>query len=234
MTARDTPLSPGEPADAPQREHSFLFADLAGYTALTEAHGDEQAAELSEAFTRVVRRLLPADRADVVKTIGDAVMIRIDGAAEAIRLGLSIVAEVEQQPDFPTARVGMHTGPAVQRSGDWFGATVNVAARVAGAAGGGEVVLTDTTRESATSLDDVDLERHGEARFRNVGEPVLLFRAVRVGDTRGRLVIDPVCRMVISPGQAAGRLVHGGIAYRFCSLACVTAFAQAPERYTAR
>jgi adenylate cyclase len=96
---------------------TFLFADLSGFTALTEAHGDEQAADLVAGFCVAVRRLLAAHQAQEVKTIGDALMLRTGDAAAAIRLGLCIVHDVGAQHGFPLVRVGMHTGPAVERRG---------------------------------------------------------------------------------------------------------------------
>ena len=73
---------------------TFLFADLSGFTALTEAHGDEQAADLVGGFCVGVRRLLAAHQAQEVKSIGDALMLRSADAAAAIRLGLCIVHDV--------------------------------------------------------------------------------------------------------------------------------------------
>src|SRR5919108_1491154 len=136
---------------------TFLFADLSGFTALTEAHGDEQAADLVGGFCVAVRRLLADHQAHEVKTIGDALMLRSGDAGAAIRLGLRIVHDVGAQHGFPLVRVGMHTGPAVERAGDWFGATVNVAARVSAAASGGEALLTAATRVAAGDLDGVEL-----------------------------------------------------------------------------
>src|SRR5918993_5650665 len=128
---------------------TFLFADLSGFTALTEAHGDEQAADLVGGFCAAVRQVLAAHEAQEVKAIGDALMLRAGDAAAAIRLGLHIVHDVGAQHGFPLVRVGMHTGPAVGRDGDWFGATVNLAARVSAAAAGGEALVTATTRTAA-------------------------------------------------------------------------------------
>ena len=101
---------------------TFLFADLSGFTALTEAHGDEQAADLVGGFCVAVRQLLAEHQAQEIKTIGDALMLRTGDAAAAIRLGLCIVHDVGARHGFPLVRVGMHTGPAVERGGDWFGA----------------------------------------------------------------------------------------------------------------
>jgi Adenylate and Guanylate cyclase catalytic domain len=128
---------------------TFLFADLSGFTALTEAHGDEQAADLVGGFCVAVRQLLGAHQAQEVKTIGDALMLRSGDAAAAIQLGMCIMHDVGAQHGFPLVRVGMHTGPAVEREGDWFGATVNLAGRLSAAASGGDALLTATTRTAA-------------------------------------------------------------------------------------
>lgn len=214
------------------RRHTFLFADLAGFTALTEAMGDRDAAELAGEFCEAVRELLPEHRAQEVKAIGDALMIRGDQASEAIRLGLRVVHEVGGKHFFPTVRVGMHTGPAVERNGDWFGATVNVAARVSGLARGGEVLVTEATRKAAGDAGDVDFHERGRQALRNVEEPVLMYAAVwrRLG-SGSSLPIDPVCRMAVDPDHAAGTITHSGTEYYFCSLSCVRRFAATPDRF---
>jgi adenylate cyclase len=214
-----------------QSAHTFLFADLAGFTALTEAHGDEQAADLAAEFFACVRELLPQYGGEEVKTLGDAMMLRCAEADAAVDLGLRIVEEVGRRPRFPVVRVGMHSGPATTRSGDWFGATVNIAARVSGIAGGGEVLVTGATQKAAAGLADVQFRRHGARRFRNVNEPVDVYRAVRTGEEIEDLPIDPVCRMAVDAGHAVGSLTFRGMEYQFCSLECVRAFSESPEDY---
>ena len=212
-------------------EHTFLFADLAGFTALTEAHGDEHAVELAADFTDCIRSLLPEYQAAEVKTIGDAMMVCCEDPAGAIDLGLQIVEEIAARPQFPIVRVGMHTGPAIERDGDWFGGAVNVAARVSGAASGGEVLLTEATRLATGDLDSIELRARGEQRFKNVKEPIGLFLARRRGDEPEVLPIDPVCRMAVDPADEAGRLSFGGREYHFCSLRCARAFVATPDDY---
>ena len=211
---------------------TFLFADLSGFTALTEAHGDEHAADLVGGFCLAVRQLLAEHHAKEVKTIGDALMLRAGDPAAAIRLALRIVNDVGAQHGFPLVRVGMHTGPAVERAGDWFGATVNLAARVSAAASGGEALLTATTRDAAGDVAGVELREHGRRTFRNVSTPVQVYVAVRQGArSSAGLPIDPVCRMAVDPWHGAGRLVHQGVEYCFCSLGCAGTFAQDPTSY---
>lgn len=213
-------------------EHTFLFADLAGYTALTEVHGDEESARLTNEFFDAVRALLPARDAEEIKTIGDAIMIRVPSAGEAVRLGVEIVADIGTRHAVPSVRVGMHTGPATERDGDWFGAAVNTAARVSGVAGGCDVVLTETTRARAGDLAGISLSSRGPVELKNVQEPTSLYAATRAETTAGALPIDPVCRMAVEPDRAAARITHNGSDYHFCSLRCAETFAAAPERYS--
>jgi adenylate cyclase len=226
-------------------EHTFLFADLSGFTALTEVHGDEEAADLAAGFFADARALLAEHGAQEVKTLGDAMMIRCRSAREAIALALRIVREVGARHGFPSVRVGLHTGPAVERDGDWFGAAVNLAARVSGVAAGSEVLVTGASAAAAgvpgggelgavPPHESVVLHPRGRRELRNVAGPVELFQASceRSRSAEG-LPIDPVCRMAVDPEHAAGTLVHDGVEYHFCSLDCVRQFAEAPDRYTA-
>jgi adenylate cyclase len=210
---------------------TFLFADLSGFTALTEAHGDFEAAELVGTFYEVVRGLLPVHRGDEIKTIGDAIMIRVPEAKEAVTLGLEIVHTFHLKPGFPVIHVGMHTGPAVKQGSDWLGGSVNLAARVAGAAGGDEVLLTEATHDAAGDIDGINLESLGQVRFRNVTDPVHVYRAHVEGTRVGGLPLDPVCRMTVAPALRAGHLLHNGRQYSFCSLKCAAAFASDPDRF---
>lgn len=224
-------------------DHTFLFADLCGFTALTEAHGDVEAADLAGDFFADARALLGEHGAEEVKTLGDAMMIRCDTAPAAIGLALRMIQEVGARHGFPSVRVGLHTGPAVERDGDWFGAAVNLAARVAGAAAGGEVLLTAASAAAAGAPaggdlgalhphKNVVLRPRGRRQLRNVAEPVELLEAsCELSRSAEGLPVDPVCRMAVDPEHAAGRLVHNGVEYSFCSLDCSRQFAEAPERY---
>jgi adenylate cyclase len=218
-----------------ERESSsatFLFADIAGFTALTEAHGDEQAATVVSAFCDAVKPELAASGGTQVKMIGDALMLRIPDPGRAIWLGLRIVHDVLQGPGAPAIRVGLHHGPAIERDADYFGAAVNLAARVSAAATGGEVLLTAQTAALAPDLDDVLYEPRGCQTLRNVRNPVELVAAVREGNSSDRgLAIDPVCRMAVDRDRAAGRLFIDDTAYFFCTLACAGEFARHPERF---
>jgi class 3 adenylate cyclase/YHS domain-containing protein len=215
-----------------EREATFVFADIAGFTALTEAHGDEEAFAVVRDFCDAIRAELPSFGGTYVKTIGDAVMLRMHEPAGAIELGLKAVKGLLGGHAAPEVAVGLHQGPAVEHEGDYYGAAVNIAARVAALAASGEVLVTGTTAAVVPDLDGVIFEPRGRRALRNVRDPVELFAAKSVGPgSRDDLPIDPVCRMAVDDQRAAGRLVHEGEAYYFCSLTCAGAFANQPERF---
>jgi adenylate cyclase len=152
--------------------HTFLFADLVGFTALAEAEGDDRALEVAVDLQRRVRGLLADHGAEQVKSIGDGLMLRCTNPAAAVRLGLCLVAELAADPGFPPVRVGIHSGPALTRDGDWYGRTVNVAARLCSVAPGGEVLVSEATRSAAGSLRRVAWGDRHLHWLRNVTEPV--------------------------------------------------------------
>src|SRR5688500_4833517 len=94
---------------------TLLFADIAGCTALTDAHGDEHAARLVGDFCAAVDAELPAVEGRRVKTIGDAVMLTVGDPAGAVVLALRIANELMREHGAPAVRVGLHHGTAVER-----------------------------------------------------------------------------------------------------------------------
>jgi class 3 adenylate cyclase len=218
-------------ADACQvKANTFVFADLAGFTALTEAHGDALASKIADDFVTAVRQILASYEAEEVKTIGDEVMIRTADAGTAVRIGLEIVDQLAFNGS-PPVRVGIHTGPAIHRNHDWFGSTVNVASRVTDAAKPGEVLLTDATRSALTG--SFELEARGERYFKHIPELVPVYGVARLDSATDQLEIDPVCRMAVSIGGADSRKRRRGITYYFCSADCRQRFDQDPRRYVA-
>ena len=217
------------PAD---RHQTFLFADLAGFTALTEAHGDEAAADLVESFCGSVDGLLEEHDADLVKRIGDAVLVRVPDAAEAVRLGARIATDLGGRDRFPGVRVGMHTGPAVERDGDWYGATLNIASRVAGEARPGEVLITGATHEAlAHAPAPLAIQEESVRRFKNVRDPVPVYSVALEGSAPARaLPVDPVCHMAVDP-ERCETVVVDGVRHHFCSAECCEAFVAEPARY---
>jgi adenylate cyclase len=214
--------------------HTFLIADLAGFTALTEAHGDDAAADVAEGFIDGMRDLLATHEAREVKTMGDAVLVHTRDADRALCLAECAIGDLGARHGALGVRVGVHTGPAVNRRGDWFGATVNIAARVAAEAQADEALATAATLRAATDAGTRHVTRSlGLRRLRNVSAPVELHR-LEVPSAFAGLALDPVCRMAVDPLARGPSVVHCGTTVHFCSEPCAEVFAQQPEVFLPR
>ncbi|MBA3263658.1 MAG: adenylate/guanylate cyclase domain-containing protein [Thermoleophilaceae bacterium] len=161
-----------QPAGGP----TFLFADLAGYTALTEQRGDEAAAELAREFRRTMCRLSRDHGARQVKSMGDGVMIWAPDAGAAVSLAVDTLQQVGTRPDLLPVRVGVHTGPAVRRGADWYGSAVNVAARLADQAHPNEALVSEATWATARCEFTRPVDSRRELDLRGLDRRVAAWR----------------------------------------------------------
>jgi len=166
------PLPRTAPQLATSCEASFLFADIVGFSAFTERYGDTRAAELAWRLRAGVAQELPP-RSALVKSLGDAVMVRFEDPGAALLSGLRIVADALPAAEDPPVRVGIHRGPAIECDGDYFGAAVNLAARVAARARPGEVLVTPSLLPAAAALG-LAVEDRGPHALHNIAAPVPL------------------------------------------------------------
>ncbi len=150
---------------------AIAFADLAGYTRLTEEEGEEQALGAVERFVDAVENTLPDD-ARVVKTIGDEVMVVASDPAALTDWAVGFQTLVDERP---LPRVGIHYGETLYRDGDYYGREVNLAARVAARAAGGEVLVTRPVVDNVGP--HLEFEPIGEVRLKGFREPTELFLA---------------------------------------------------------
>jgi adenylate cyclase len=137
--------------------YTFLFADLCDYTEATWIYGDEWSADVAVGFQELCMDLAAEECCEFVKSSGDAVMLRTADGEQALRLARRIHAATAAR-GYPKVRVGIDTGPAVPRAGDWYGTTVNTAARVSKEAAPGEFLMTERAR--AAAFDCPELETH--------------------------------------------------------------------------
>jgi len=165
-------------------QHTFLFADLVGFTALAELEGDDRALEVALGLQRRVRLMLEAHEAEQVKAIGDGLMLRSARPSAAVTLGLRVV-EAAEEPGFPPVRVGIHTGPALASEGDWYGRTVNVAARLCSVAPAGQVLVSEATRAAAGLMRGVAYGERELHWLRNVSEPIGTYLVQAVEESGG-------------------------------------------------
>uniref|UniRef100_A0A6J5ZFC6 Unannotated protein n=1 Tax=freshwater metagenome TaxID=449393 RepID=A0A6J5ZFC6_9ZZZZ len=161
----------GGASEVGQVRVAIAFADLAGYTQLTEEVGDEEAAGIVERFVGNVNQSLP-DEARILKTIGDEVMIVSSDAGSLTdwAVGFQMLSN-----ERPLPRIGIHCGNVVFRDGDYFGREVNLAARVAARAAAGEVLVTWPVVE--TSGRHLEFELIGEVQLKGFSQATELYLA---------------------------------------------------------
>jgi adenylate cyclase len=166
-------LAPRQPKQPP----AIAFLDLTGYTALAEERGDKAAAELAADLATVVHEASRTQGGRPVKRLGDGVMFYFAEPETAIRSGLALIEQAEKGISVP-ARIGINAGPVIVQEGDYYGRTVNVAARIADYAGPHELLVSDAALRSS-GMDAGGFELVGDVALRGVTSAVRLHRAKR-------------------------------------------------------
>jgi len=150
----------------------------------------------------------------------------------AVACALEIDRRTADEPQFPAVRAGAHWGQVLYREGDYLGATVNLAARLAAEAERHQVLTTAAVRKEAGRLPDVEFVPLGMRRLKGLSDQLEVFAARRgAGGTAGERLVDPVCGMELGAGEAAATLSLEGQEQAFCSQECLQRFVAAPERY---
>ena len=155
------------------------FLDLTGYTRLTEEQGDEAAADLAAELRALVRRSSLEHGGESVKWLGDGVMFYFSDPTNSVLAAFDMVEGAIVQ-DLPPARVGIHAGPVVFQEGDYFGRTVNVAARIADYARPGEVLVSQEVVDAASDAQ-LRFDKVGPVDLKGVAGAVSLHTAHRAG-----------------------------------------------------
>lgn len=164
------------PAPRPSAPPAVVFVDLSGYTRLTEERGDDVAVGFASTLQRQAEAVAAANDGRLVKLLGDGAMLRFPDAARGLNAALALVGTLSVHGGL-AAHAGVHAGPVIQRDLDLFGRTVNLASRLAAAAGPGEVLVSEAVRHAVDS-PTVRFEHAGGAVLKGITEPAPLFRAV--------------------------------------------------------
>ena len=161
----------------PRHPEAAVFADLSGYTQLTEELGDEAAAEMSLTLAQFVSEVAARHRGSVVKLLGDGVYLHFRNPADAVRASLEIVDGTVDR-GLPPAHIGVNAGSMLYDQGDYFGRTVNIASRIAAYATAGQVFVGATVADTVDQ-DGFRLIEAGAATLKGVASPVRILQAVR-------------------------------------------------------
>jgi class 3 adenylate cyclase len=150
---------------------SLMFCDIEGSTALNHRIGDDEWVRLIRAHDRVVASTVRRHKGQVVKTQGDGFMAAFPTPRQAVAAAVSLgpdLCECEAIDVHLAVRVGVHTGEVVSEKGDLFGTNVAMAARIAAAARGNEVLVSEVVREQLVDHDGFELHRRRTAHFKGL------------------------------------------------------------------
>ncbi len=166
---------------------TLMFTDMVGSTDITHAIGDAAAQDIIRAHNHIVRTALSHFGGREVKHTGDGIMASFDEPEDAVRAAIDIqqraVQHTERWARLPLhLRIGMNTGEPIIEENDYFGATVQVAARVCAAAGTGEVWVADATRTLVPSSSGLTFRDHGPHTLKGVTEQITLHEVLWTGE----------------------------------------------------
>ncbi len=145
------------------------FADLVGFTALAQQVSDEELAEVVDQFERLAYDVVVAGGGRVVKMIGDEVMFLVDDPVHAAEIALGMADASHDAAELSDVRVGLAIGPVIEREGDAFGATVNLASRATSIAYPGTVVVAPELRELLEARPEFAFKTMRPRYLKNIG-----------------------------------------------------------------
>ena len=155
---------------------TILFSDIRGFTEYTEQYGDEGAYRILREHNTTVRKQIEAFGGNVVKTQGDSFMVSFTTARGAILCAIAIQRAIGEGSATETGvriavGIGINTGEPIEEAGDYFGSMVNLAARICAAAGPGEILVSEPTRQVAGRMEGVEYVDRGLRDLKGFQEP---------------------------------------------------------------
>lgn len=196
---------------------TVLFVDLSRFTALTDVHGDHAALDVADQFVAVASAAAQEHGGRLVKTLGDGALLAFDETSAAVWAADSTSRRLHDLDSMPEMTGGAATGSVIDRDGDVFGSTVNLAARLADLAADGELLVDDPTARVAAA-DGWQVQPLGPVEVEGLRDPRSLFRLLLCHPDD--CVVDPVCGMRITPGASTPTLTRGDEKTWFCSCSC--------------
>jgi adenylate cyclase len=182
-------------ASAPDGTVSILFSDIEGSSSLTQQLGDDRWMDLLATHNTIVRAQLDEHGGYEVKSQGDGFMVAFPTARQAILCAIDIQRALHRRAtrsDFPIrVRIGIHTGEAIHRQGDFFGRSVVLAARIAAHARGGDILTSALTRDLVAERGDIQLRDAGETEFKGLDGRHRLYGVVWTPTNNPSITDDP-------------------------------------------
>lgn len=188
-----------------------MFTDLVGSTALADGLGDEAAQALLRAHDRILRQQFERFEGKVVKGTGDGFLVAFASPRQGVECAVAVQRALSAQhaegryPELQV-RIGLHTGEPIAEGGDLLGSDVNLAARIEGEAAGGQVLVSELTRQLARRSHGLEFVALGERLLKGFAEPVNLFEVRWPEDDGARPLLTRFVGRVEERGALQQRL----------------------------
>ncbi len=181
----------GGSSDSSAEIRTFLIADVRGYTLFTQQRGDEAAAKLAKKFAEVAREGVKGRGGRVIELRGDEALAVFGSPRQAIRAAVELqdrfVEETISDPSLPLmVAIGLDAGEAVPVEGGYRGGPLNLAARLCGQAGPGEILASQEVAHFARRVEGVRFQDGGDLVLKGLAQPV---RVIRVSSEREDAVV---------------------------------------------
>jgi len=173
-------------AETPQGTVTFVFTDIVGSTRLWEKFPSQMGAALAR-HDALLRETFSKRGGHVFKTVGDAFCVAFESPREAVVAAVDaqrlLAQENWEEVGTLAVRIGVHTGVAEARAGDYFGGTLNRVARIEAAAHGGQILVSQVSVELLEDerMPEITFQSLGSHRLRNLDRPEHLYQVVAQG-----------------------------------------------------
>lgn len=212
-----------------EQKIAILMADLSGYTALTEIHGASSAADLVDKYVEIVEKCLVGD-SQLKERTGDEVMIVSSSPDLLLATADMIMKNTTRQEYFLQVHGGLHYGQVLIRNNSYFGSAINITARIAAKASPGTFLCSGDFINALADKTTIKFHSKQKHRFKNLSEEMEVAEVLNAQNRK--LVIDPVCRMLIQ--DKASGIQHPEMKHSyFCSRTCLDIFNNNPDAYVA-
>ncbi|HEV7329469.1 MAG TPA: adenylate/guanylate cyclase domain-containing protein [Flavisolibacter sp.] len=209
-----------------EKRVGILMADLSGYTAMTEVHGDRTAMHVIDTYLQIAQRSLVGESI-LFERVGDQIVIISEFADDLANTALELLQNTKAESHFLSIHAGLHYGTVLENKGHFFGSTINLAARLATRAKENKILCSQDFIDALCTPDSFKMVPQGMIRFKNVRESKAIFELhPNLPAQPVNLAIDPVCHMHVDIDKNAVRLQSDEGELYFCSDECKQIYEQ--------
>ena len=209
----------------------ILMADLSGYTALTEVHGDRAAMLVINKFLDIAKKSL-AGESRLLERSGDQLVIISEDADDLARTAMALLRNSESESYFLPIHAGLHYGTVFEHNGHFYGSTLNLASRISSRAKGNRILCSGDFIDAMAEPDIFRTVYQGSVNFKNVFEAREIFELQALSSLeKFELKIDPICQMQLDEQQLNISYHTGHEDFHFCSEDCKDIFQKTQVQY---